>query len=332
MSTVNARVLGGFDDPRIDAALWQSVLRQGDTDVIFMTWQWLSAWWETIGIGDLVLVAAERDGQIIAIAPLYAREGMLFFVGTGSADYHDFVGDISDSDVLDALLATARAATPDFVGFKFHLVSERSRTGQLLMAAAKRLDLLGMLRKEDVSVAVDLTAQADAIGATLNRSMLKRENYFRQAGPLLIHRETDAAVIKARFAEFRSHYDARWHAKGLPGDLAQPEQVEFYQRFLDRAAQTGWIRYLQIDWQGRFLAAELAWHYRGIHFSAPWCFAIAAARHSPGHVLLRQSLLAALEAGLHTYDLGLGEQEYKFRLPAQRIVCSTWGLYAKDPH
>ena len=327
MSTVQTQLLTGFHDPRIDPERWQALLQTGDTDVVFLTWHWMSAWWETLGKGQLLLVAAERNGVLAAIAPMYSLEGMVFFLGTGVSDYLDFIGDISDPEVLVALLVTAREQVSDFIGFKFHFVRERSRTGQFLAAAAQRLNLRCVLRNESIAVTVELSRQADNIRAVLERSMLKRENYFRKGGQLLIRRETDSAVIQSLLAEFCNQYTARWEAKGLPSDLADPQQVAFYECFLDRASKMGWIRFLQIEWQDRFLAAELAWYYRGTHFSAPWCFSIAESRHSPGHVLLRQSLLAALDTGLHTYDFGLGDQDYKFRLPAKTVLCSTWGLY-----
>jgi CelD/BcsL family acetyltransferase involved in cellulose biosynthesis len=160
--------------------------------------------------------------------------------------------------------------------------------------------------------------------------MLKREQAFRARGSLAVSSITDVAAMRALLPEFYEQYDARWRAKGEPGEFADPRRRAFLERALDLAADTGWARFLRIEWEGRFLAAEFAWHYKGTHFSAPWCFAMAEARHSPGHVLLRQSLLAALEAGLHTYDLGIGDQEYKFRLPVHTLNCLTLGFYPCD--
>jgi hypothetical protein len=51
---------------------------------------------------------------------------------------------------------------------------------------------------------------------------------------------------------------------------------------------------------------------------------------TPGQILLRHSVLMALDAGMHTYDLGLGDQAYKFRLPGRTVTCPTWGLYPLD--
>ena len=328
MSAVQTYLLTGFDDPRLPPEKWQRLLERGDTNVVFLTRQWLSAWWETLGKGEMLLIAAERAGEIVALAPFFTISGMIYFLGTGESDYLDIIGGGCDPEVMLALLATARECVADFVGMKLYFVSDRSRTGPCLQAAAERLNLNCILRDEIDSVEVDLAGQRDAVHESLARSMLKRENYFRDHGQFVIRRETEAAAIRPLLPEFYAQYTARWTAKGLPSELADPAHCAFYERFLETAADTGWIRYLQLDFDGRVLAAELAWHYAGTHVSAPWSFSLEHAKHSPGHVLLRQSVLAALDANLHTYDLGLGDQAYKFRLPARRNNCQTWGLYA----
>src|SRR5688572_23474241 len=121
---VGARRLTGFDDPACTSVHWQRLLSQGDTDVVFLTKEWLEAWWTTVGQGELLLIAAERDGEVIAIAPLFALEGMVFFLGAGESDYLDFIGDVHDPDVMTALLSVARDEAPDFAGFKLHLVPD----------------------------------------------------------------------------------------------------------------------------------------------------------------------------------------------------------------
>ena len=84
---------------------------------------------------------------------------------------------------------------------------------------------------------------------------------------------------------------------------------------------------IRLKWTGVTLGMDMNWHYRGTQFSGRLVFALEHAKLSPGQVLLRQSTLLALEAGMHTYDLGLGDQAYKCRLPSERINCITWGLY-----
>jgi CelD/BcsL family acetyltransferase involved in cellulose biosynthesis len=176
-------------------------------------------------------------------------------------------------------------------------------------------------------VDVDLFTQAAAVGSKINHSMLKREEFFRRRGPLVIKHLGDAESIRPLLPQFYAQHIARWGRKSEPSPFSNPRQCVFVERFLELGASTDWIRFLAIESDGRPIAFEFAWYYRGVHYSGPWCFAIEQANHSPGHVLLRQSVLAAMSAGLHTYDLGLGDQEYKRRFPARIKTCRSWGLY-----
>ena len=139
MTTVRAFILDGFDDAALSAARWDELLGLGDTDVVYLTRQCQSTWWDTLGRGRLMLVAGERDGRIVALAPLYAEEGMLFFVGSGHVDYMDFIGDIESPDILEAVLGTAARAIPEFCGFRLYAIPGASRTGPLLQASAASL-------------------------------------------------------------------------------------------------------------------------------------------------------------------------------------------------
>jgi CelD/BcsL family acetyltransferase involved in cellulose biosynthesis len=327
VAPVRIHVLTGFDNPLCSPERWEQLLRRSDTDVVFLTWQWLRAWWETVGEGELLLIAAERQGEVVALAPLYATDGMVFFLGAGESDYLDFLGDIGDTEVLAALLRAARQRVPDFIGFRFPLVPEQSRTGPRLQEAAGRLGLDWEVEAELPAVEGDLVAQAESVRAATQRSMRKREEFFQRHGSFEVRQLQDSEAIRAHLAPFYAQHVARWQVKDCPSPFADAGQRAFLERFLQLAAGTGWIRFLQLEWEGLPLAFEFAWYYRGTHFSGPWCFAIDQGRHCPGHVLLRQSLLAALDEGLTVYDLGGGDQDYKFRLPVRVKRSFTWGLY-----
>jgi CelD/BcsL family acetyltransferase involved in cellulose biosynthesis len=327
MADVRSWVLTGFDDPRMSSGRWDALLRRGDTDVIFLTWQWLRSWWETVGEGQLLLIAAERDGELVALAPLYTSFGMVYFLGAGESDYLDFIGDVSDPEVMAALLREARTRATDFVGIRLHLVPERSRTGQVLQEAASRLGLDCVVEAELPAVEVDLREHAEGVRSATNRSMRKREEFFSREGSFEGRLFRRGEAILPHLEEFYTQHIARWEVKGIPSPFADAGQRAFLERFLKVAAQSDWIRFQRLDWQGRPLAFEFAWYYRGTHYSGPWCFALEQARHCPGHVLLRQSLLAALAEELALYDLGGGDQDYKFRLPVRMKRSYSWGLY-----
>src|SRR4051812_39268069 len=101
-------VVDSFDDARLNPDLWGQLLARGETDTIDLTWPVQRAWWESFGHGRLLLVAAEQDGCITAVAPLFTDEGIIYNICP--KDCLDLIGDISSPDVLEGLLRTARDA------------------------------------------------------------------------------------------------------------------------------------------------------------------------------------------------------------------------------
>jgi CelD/BcsL family acetyltransferase involved in cellulose biosynthesis len=92
-------------------------------------------------------------------------------------------------------------------------------------------------------------------------------------------------------------------------------------------AHTGWLRFMRLDWDGRPIAFHYGFRYRGTyHWDTP-SFAIDLAHRSPGSVLIRQLLLAAIAEGAETFDFGLGDLEFKRRFTNRVNRVHTWGLY-----
>lgn len=334
MTAIQTHILTGFDDPRLGEDEWMRLLATGDTNVLSLTWHWCRSWWETsrwepTGSATLLLVAAERGGRIFAVAPLFALEGMIFFVGAGISDYLDFIGDIESADTLCAMLAAAREHAPDFCGFRLHHVPERSRTASFLHTAAPMLGLECHFENDIAGVEIELSQQREGVIEAIGGRMRKREDKLSQSGTLIVRQERELDAIRGLLERFYALHVSRWESREKPSQFAQPWQRVFLERFLESVAELGWNRFLWLEWNGEFLAATVDWYYGGAHFSGPWCFSLDYAKFSPGQVLLRRMVMAALDAGLDRLDLGTGDQAYKLRLPAKVTMCETWGLYPK---
>ena len=315
-----------FDDPGLPA-VWDRLYAHSDSQRLSQTFPWHRVWHATYPTPTLLLLAAERAGEIVAIAPLYATEGMVFFLGVGEADLHDFLGAAHEPGVMEALLAAAIEHTPGFLGFKLHLVPEASRTGPALARAATRLGLNVFEMGDLVSVFVDIGADPAAVRGSVSRSMRKAENYFHRNGDLVVRHLTTAEEVLPLLPEFYEMHAARWRLKEIDSQFLSPLPRLFIERWVAASAERGWLRVVRLEWNGKTLGTDLNWHFGTTQFSGQWVFAIEHFNRSPGQILLRHSVLLALDAGMQTYDLGLGDQAYKFRLPSQPMTCRTWGLY-----
>ena len=328
---LRARVLEGFDDPSFGPDAWNALLHTGGTDVVYLTWQWQRAWWKAMGRGRLLLVVVERDGRVVALAPFYADSRMVFFVGSGSADYLDVIGDISDREVLGLLLETARAQVPSFVGFRLYCVLETSRTGTLLKRAAKRAGFECYEEKRWPAPVVDLATDPEAARAAASgRRVSKRDRYFQNRGPLTLRQFSDGESITPHLEAFFEQHITRWAMAGDESPFLQRPHRTLLEQLARSAAETGWLRFSVLDWDGRPIAFEYGLCYEGTYFGGPSSFAVDVASRSPGQVLLRRLVLSAIDDGVTTYDLGVGDEPYKFQLAnGLRHVC-TWGLYPTE--
>ena len=325
---VTARLLDGFDDPSFGPAAWNLLLHQGDTDVVYLTWHWQRSWWETLGRGRLLLVAAERAGRVVAVAPFYADSGMIFLVGSGVSDYMDFIGDIGDPDVLDALLQVARAEVPRFVGFRLYCVLETSRTAARLQAAGGRLGLECYEEKRWPAPVIDIADDPERVRVSASRRrVLKRERYFQRRGALTLRRFHDRNAILPHLEAFFEQHISQWAMADTKSPFLERPRRAFYEHLTRTAAESGWMRFSLLDWEGRPIAFEYGCQYEGTYYGGPSSFAVDLARHSPWQVLLRQLLLTSVDDGVGTYDLGVGDDPHKFLFATGlRHVC-TWGLY-----
>lgn len=329
--TITTRVLRGFDDPSFSPADWERVLATGQSDVVFLTWHWQSAWWESFGRGELLLIVAERDGEVVALAPLFTEAGMIYFTGSGGSDYLNFIGDISVPEILDALLVEAKQRVSDFIGFVFYHVPENSETAWRLKQAAARLGLKIFEEESLLSPALEIAADKTiAIEAANKKSLVRHERLFTREHPLKVEQLNEGEKILPRLEDFFAQHIERWAATLTPSLFCNETQKRFYRNLVRKAAQTDWLRFMTIDWQDRAIAFHFGFCYRGNFLWYKPTFAVDLARRSPGEVLLRQLLLAAIAEGAHTFDFGLGDEAFKSRFATQMNIVRNWGLY--DPN
>ena len=320
---VRARVLGGFEDPGAGEAQWGRLLAAGETDAVFLTREWQRLWWEVFGRGELLLVAAERGGEVVALAPLYADEGMIYFIGSGFESYRlGIIGEAGEPEVVEALLDAARRAVSGFAGFELYFVGEDSA----LEAAAERL---GLTCSELWSVPVmtlGLAGQPEAALAVAGKkSLMRPENGLRREGELRVRHWREAGEVLPQLDDFFAQHQERWGG----GQFAEGRWREFYRRWAVEAGRRGWLRFTRVEWGGEAVAYHYGMSYGGSYFWYKPSFAPRHARRSPGEVLLRQLLLAAIEEESRTFDFGIGEEAFKYRFADRINRVRTWGLYPK---
>jgi CelD/BcsL family acetyltransferase involved in cellulose biosynthesis len=325
---IQYRLLDSFDDNVLSPKLWNDLLSAGGSDIIFMTWEWQSTWWKDFGRGKLLLGVAEKNGNPITIAPLFEDGGMIFFVGSGGSDYLDFIGDNSDDLIIEKLLSLAIEQVSDFVGIRFYHLQDSSPSSVSLMKVAERLDLYICEEGELPSPQLDLKGDPEnALQSTRKKSLLRHEAWFNRNGGFEVEHLKDGMKIVPLLDAFFKQHIKRWAQTPYPSLFLDKTQCLFYRQLSETMNTTGWLRFTRIIWKDQVIAYHFGFNYKGSFLWYKPGYEIDMARQSPGEVLLRQLILLALKEEAHTFDFGLGDEDFKKRFATNIPVVKTWGLY-----
>ena len=327
-ASIQYHLLSGFTDPMLSPEAWAALQYKGSGNTVFMTWHWQKAWWEVFGRGKLLLLLAVKKDQPVALAPLFADGGMLFFVGSGGSDYLDFIGDTSEPEIISGLLQLAIENTPGVLGIRFYHIQSSSPTQQLLFNIAKKqgwdcFDEGGMA--SPVLSIRDFPEQAKAAAA--KKSLLRHEGWFNRNGGIEVQHYSHSNNILPHLDAFFEQHIERWSATPHPSLFLDPLQRRFYKRLCEAASDTGWLRFTIVYWQQQAIAFHFGMHYNCSFLWYKPTFDITLAKHSPGEVLLRQLLLKAMEEAADYFDFGLGDEAFKSRFASSTPSVTTIGLY-----
>lgn len=325
MPGVTARVLEGFGDAALSPELWASLREHGPTDAVFLAPEWLEPWWETLGRGELLLVAAEREGRVVALAPLFAADGVVALCGAHSSDYLDVLGEVG---ALQALLAAALEAAPAAERIVLDALPERSPTRAALPRAAAAL---GLELRHEGSTPTPVLERTGFAAAARRQSLVRHERWFEREGELGVRHLASADEVAPELDAFFEQHVARWRATPHPSLFEDAAQRDFYRRLAGSLAAPGWLRFTRVEWNGRPVAFHFGPSYGGSYLWYKPSFEIDLARRSPGEVLLRHLLLAAEAEGAHTFDFGLGDEAFKYRFATAVPRVDTWSLTLRRP-
>ena len=316
-----------IDDPAGLEALredWEELLGQSDADSVFLTWEWLSAWWRHCSRGRRLRLFAVRSGrQLLAVLPLAERRwpalplvSTLEWLGCGEvgSDYLDvIVRRGAEAEVLDALVARlgSRQAL-----LRMSRLGARAAAGRMARDLVERGWTLRTSRA-DVCPIIRLSGQTwdtylSTLGASHRANVRRRTKQLRQSfdvqfEPVRIESERPAAL-----RTLLDLHGRRWSERGGSTAFHRRALTTFHEDFSRRALARGWLRLYVMRLNGQPVAALYGFCYRGTFSYYQAGFDPAYQRHSVGLVTMGLTIAEALGERAHTFDMLHGDEPYKF--------------------
>ncbi|WP_186828073.1 GNAT family N-acetyltransferase [Knoellia locipacati] len=290
----------------------------------FQTWEWVQAWWQTLGRRRPVqVVSVHRDGEVVAMTALHptrlgvgpASFELLTPLGQDHADEGLLVlGDAREhgSALLDALgplveggrrgvnVPRLRESGDDHALVTGHPWRQRVRVSQEGRSTCPVLDLGALADPER-----ELAARAKKCDVPRLRRRLAERGEVR----IDLHRPVDPG-----FDELLRVYDLRWAERaGEQGLLSNGPARAFARDAVTALAARGdaWLSTLHLDDEP--IAACLGYHVGETYYYHKPAFDPAHAKFGPGHILLSEVATACLGSGVRVLNFGRGTDAYKAR-------------------
>lgn len=303
---------------------WESLIRASASRNIFLTWEWISTWWQVFGSRLEPWILHARDpssGQLAGIAPFVLRQHPfrpyreLSFLGNtvGSADHLDVLSRVEDEDAVSNAFAE-------------FLVSHQNRWDVLrLDGMACESRLVSLLRqkgrrtivRESVCPFLRLPPGREAFLALLDGNV--RANLRRRAKRLQedtgdavqYERVSCAGQLPAALEDlFRLHQHLRAE-RGERGAFRDPVLRDFHHRLSERFLSRNWLRLYLLKANGRAIAAAYCFHYEDTVYFYQTGYDRGWARYGPGKEIIAHAISRAIEEGAHEFDFLRGAEPYK---------------------
>jgi CelD/BcsL family acetyltransferase involved in cellulose biosynthesis len=312
---------------------WNDLLRRSRFDTIFLTWEWQTTWWRTLGTarGPLYLLAARDGERLVGILPLYMTSDdagrALRVVGCFEvADYLDLIIEAGQEetvyraflDWLDGPEAPAwdmldLCNQPTASLAHSHLPELARERGW--SAEVSQEDVCPVIALPRASGELDFDAW-EAYLATLDkkerheiRRKLRRVEREAPDAELRFVRGTDG-LTDAVDAFIALHRLSR-----RDKDAFMDEQMQgFFHALATTCAEHGWLQLSFLEVGGEPIASYFCFEYkREVLVYNSGYDPQAYPQLSPGWVLLARLIQEAIVQGCARFDFLQGDEDYKHR-------------------
>jgi CelD/BcsL family acetyltransferase involved in cellulose biosynthesis len=108
-------------------------------------------------------------------------------------------------------------------------------------------------------------------------------------------------------------HEKRWQVRGEPGSFGSAQRRTFYRKMSARFLRRGWLDLSQLAVNGKVVAAQLGFRFRGTEYSLQEGFDPDYSGDSVGYVLRACNLQRLIGDGIRRYDFLAGRDPAKDR-------------------
>lgn len=328
---------------------WGALLERSPVASVFMSWEWLSAWWRHYGAPHrLAVLVAEDGGRVAGILPTYVRRERVFravpyrllrFLGTGGDTAPDDLDALLDPDLAPQAAAALARHVLDAEAWDALRLTDMAGPSPFRAALGTQVAGKALLAHEDGESArisyLDLPASWEAYLQAQHRdrrAKLRRERRVIEALPgARFFVWDDPATLDAAIDRLIELHRMRWQGRADQHAFSSQAYNRFHREAMRDCLARGWLRLYCLAIDGAVAAMLYCYRFRGIVFHFQGGFDPAYGKVSPGQVLMGYAIEHAIGEGSRGFDMLRGEYGYKTSWAPQRRLTHYVEAYRRTP-
>lgn len=308
---------------------WNELLKDSDSDNIFLTWEWINSWWKVYGEKYKLYIVTVKDpgGGLLAIAPLkialrryfgFRKRSVLEFIGIGedvTPEYLDFIVRKGHEAVIVPLLLKYLFQHSGCDVFDLRSFAGSSKNILFIMKYFRQNEI-----RHDLSH--DSSCPVALLPNTWNDFMGGKSRNFRKKMNEFSRRCVRDLNIKLRkcvsLSELESCTDKlielhqnRW--RGLSRAFRSKKYIQFHKLISAIFLERDWLRLYFLQEKERIVAGIYCYYYNGVYSYYQSGRDLRYSKYRVGLVLMNRVIEEAIKEGAVIFDFLTGNETYKYR-------------------
>ena len=286
----------------------------------FVTPGWLDAWWRSFGGEDeLWLRLAEKEGEVIGLAPLRLSGDTARFIGNADVcDYLDFIiRPGREAEFFDCVLDELKSC--GIRRLELESLRPESVSLRFLLPAAAAKGLKTERADTDVTLEMPLPESWEdylmSLEAHQRHEVRRKARRLEGAGAV----EFDIKAPQNVTEELSSLILLLRVSRADKADFMTPEMEAYFGRLAEAMNQSGWLRFGHLRLAGETVASVMCFDYNGTRYLYNSGYDPARRNLSVGLLSKIYSIQEAVATGMNAYDYLKGSEIYKYHLGGREI-------------
>ncbi|MDP3979777.1 MAG: GNAT family N-acetyltransferase [Chlamydiota bacterium] len=327
--SLKAELFDSFDLLEGLSEQWNSLLQHTKANTLFLTYEWVRAWWDIYGRGGTLFLVVIKDGDdLIGIAPLYIESALVLkfipirqvcFIGDKHVApcFLNFILEAGRESEIIPLIFQIIKGMNSWDRLMFDEMHESAMEIALMTDAMRRMGLFVLSRRR-------YACPYQALAGTMREFMQEPDVVFkkitatRHVPKLMKHHivqfndQINEEDLDDHINTFISLHNERWHLVGKKSFFDYVGTTKFFRAICHTFYENGCLKMSSLLVDGEIVAMECGVIYSNAYYAYQLACASKGRQYRAGAVLTYH-IFESLVGNVQTFHYLRGKETYKYQ-------------------